>query len=194
MGIECVCGYCGESFTSAPSRVANGRGKYCSRACGNAVLNTRKRERSLNERFWSRIERLPSGCWKWTGGCDGKGYGKITLSGGRRHKTHRLAYELLRGPIPPGAFLLHSCDYPPCCNPDHLRPGDVSENAADMTSRHRQARGAEHGSARLNEEDVRDIRVRLARGQFQQSIADCYGVHIMTVSDIKRRKTWEWLT
>ncbi len=58
-----------------------------------------------------------------------KPYGKITMS------VHRLASGLANGPIPKGLFVLHRCDNPRCCNPDHLFLGAHSENMADMSRR-----------------------------------------------------------
>lgn len=56
------------------------------------------------------------GCWVWQGPRDQKGYGRS----GRRGRVHRTMYALLRGPIPEGLELDHTCENPPCCNPDHL--------------------------------------------------------------------------
>jgi hypothetical protein len=39
---------------------------------------------------------------------------------GRQVRTHRFAWELLRGPIPEGLQIDHLCRNPPCCNPAHM--------------------------------------------------------------------------
>jgi len=75
-----------------------------------------------------------SGCWAWDGAKNGGrrgGYGNVKHDG-RWYKSHILSYILFVGPIPDGYVLLHSCDYPPCCNPGHLKPGTRSENTQDM--------------------------------------------------------------
>lgn len=82
----------------------------------------------LEQRLWSRVERGdPSACWPWTGHLTG-GYGRIRLPGGGGAPTHRVAYELLVGPIPEGLVLDHVCRNTVCCNPAHLEPVTVREN------------------------------------------------------------------
>jgi hypothetical protein len=56
-----------------------------------------------------------SGCWVWTGTRTNGGYGVIY-----RKRAHRLMYEQVNGPIPAGLELDHTCENPPCINPDHL--------------------------------------------------------------------------
>lgn len=47
---------------------------------------------------------------------------------GRMYHSHRVAYELAKGPIPPGLQLDHLCRNPRCCNPEHLEPVTCREN------------------------------------------------------------------
>lgn len=93
----------------------------------------------------SRVDRRPGGCWLWTG-CTSGGYGRISWSLGNRNmvsaSVHRVVYEHLRGAIPDGMDLDHTCHDPAtcnpetakdcphrrCCNPDHLEPVDRREN------------------------------------------------------------------
>jgi hypothetical protein len=81
------------------------------------------------ERFWARVDKNgPNGCWLWTGTHDGHhGYGRLKVDG-HRTGAHRVAYELLVGPIPDGLFLDHLCRNPPCVNPAHLEPVTNREN------------------------------------------------------------------
>jgi hypothetical protein len=42
--------------------------------------------------------------------------------------AHRHVYEQLRGPIPPGAVLDHTCEVTDCVNPWHLDVVTPNEN------------------------------------------------------------------
>lgn len=77
------------------------------------------------------------GCWVWQGWCNPRwGYGH-TAWRGEDWAVHRLMWILMKGPVPEGKILCHSCDNPPCCNPDHLWPGTDHENHLDKTAKGR---------------------------------------------------------
>lgn len=76
----------------------------------------------------ARIESTPDGCWLWTGCVNSKGYGNVGIAG-NVHLTHRVAYEALRGPIPPGLTVDHLCRAKTCCNPAHLELVSRAENS-----------------------------------------------------------------
>lgn len=148
-----------------------------------------------SDRLFARIDRRGDHeCWPWTGGVDEDGYGKFQITGGRkRQKTvraHKLVWELANGPVPDGLVIRHSCDNPPCCNPNHLAPGTQSQNRDDCVQRGRQPRGEQHGMARLTADGVRAIRARVASGEPYQAIADDYGIETVTVTAIKMRRIW----
>lgn len=78
------------------------------------------------ERIMQRTDRTGS-CWLWTRSLNGKGYAEVKVNG-RHHPAHRLAYELLVGPIPAGLVLDHLCRVRHCVNPAHLEPVTNREN------------------------------------------------------------------
>lgn len=81
----------------------------------------------FEERFWGRVAKTET-CWLWTGRLTEKGYaGKVGYQG-KHYAPHRLAYELLTGPIPDGLVLDHLCRVRNCVNPDHLEPVTAEEN------------------------------------------------------------------
>ena len=83
----------------------------------------------LETRFFAKIAigSSPAGCWRWQGRPDSSGYGTLNIEG-RMEKAHRVAYELLVGPIPDRHELDHLCREPMCVNPLHLEPVSREEN------------------------------------------------------------------
>lgn len=83
---------------------------------------------ALRASFWARVHPEPNtGCWLWSGGTTKGGYGNTKVHY-RSLNTHRLAYEVLVGPVPHGLELDHVCRVPACCNPEHLEPVTHMEN------------------------------------------------------------------
>lgn len=150
------------------------------------------------ERFWPKVDkRGPDECWLWLATRDANGYGSFDHA-----RAHRVAWALKHGAIPDGLLVCHRCDNPPCVNPDHLFVGTSADNMADMWSKGRGrngvrthpeacARGERHGSARLTESDVREIRTRCAAGESMVAIAHEKGVARTTVWKVRARRTWK---
>ena len=114
--------------------------------------------RNTPESFWAKVEVLgPEECWPWTGQKDRQGYG-VTSWNRKNNKAHRLAYQLhygvtLRrvphtGKVGDAVLVLHRCDNPSCCNPEHLWLGSFLDNNRDCISkgRHKTGRGETHNS------------------------------------------------
>lgn len=51
--------------------------------------------------------------------------------------AHRLAWVLTWGEIPGKLHVLHTCDNPPCMNPDHLFVGTNADNVRDRHAKGR---------------------------------------------------------
>jgi hypothetical protein len=85
----------------------------------------------LSERFWKYVDKnglIPATrpelgpCWIWLANISPEGYGRIGDEERNTIYAHRVAYELLKGPIPKGYTLDHLCRNRACPNPDHLEP------------------------------------------------------------------------
>jgi hypothetical protein len=89
---------------------------------------------SVATRFWTKVDksgcwplirRCPGRCWEWTASRRADGYGQFRVGGrvgGRILRAHRVAYELLVGPIPADLVIDHVCRNRGCVNPQHLEP------------------------------------------------------------------------
>lgn len=88
--------------------------------------------------FWRQVNFRDSltDCWIWCGPCSKFGHGMYSAFG-RTVPAHRVANELVAGPIPYHLVIRHTCDNAPCVNPAHLIRGTQDENRADMVSRGR---------------------------------------------------------
>lgn len=142
--------------------------------------------------FWKRIDKTET-CWNWIGQQDGGGYGIVGWKG-KHQRTHRVAWLLMRGEIPHGMLVLHHCDNPRCCNPEHLYLGTQADNMRDMVERKRRKGigcGEKNGRSKLTQEQASEIRLLYASGQIsQQKIANQFGVSQFAVSAIVRNKRY----
>ena len=129
-------------------------------------------------------ETTESGCILWGRALNRSGYGIIRV----RNKVwtvHRLTYTEYVGPIPDGLVVRHKCDVRSCFNLDHLELGTPADNSRDMQLRTR------HAFAKLSRDDASDIKWLLSVGAQGADIARSFNVSDMTISDIKRNKTWK---
>lgn len=132
-----------------------------------------KRKHGLTpiERIARRRIVTPADCWE-TDYDPGHKYPQLKVEG-RKRMIHRLAYEALVGPIPPGMLVCHRCDNPRCHNPEHLFLGDHSANLADMILKGRQrVRGPSvHTQAVIDRAHMRQVDVAAELGVHQSAVS-----------------------
>lgn len=145
------------------------------------------RRGTVQERVARRLPaEFTDECWVWPGKVNGNGYAVIRRGpkADGHVKVTRIVYELFHGPVPDGCYqVLHSCDNPPCVNPQHLRAGTDADNVRDKMLKGR-------ATMVLTPDEVRAIRSD-PRGS--TTVARDYGVSKQTVQKIRRGDTWVWL-
>jgi DNA-binding XRE family transcriptional regulator len=119
-------------------------------------------DESVIARFWPKVISKPEdGCWIWGASKNSMGYGQLRIDH-RPYLAHRISYVIEHGDIPDGLVVRHRCDTPLCIRPSHLEIGTQSDNVKDMRNRGRAkylgAPGERNGSAKLSDEQVREIR------------------------------------
>ena len=103
-------------------------------------------DQKIINRFNSKVDtagptqsHMTTACHQWTA-YTLNGYGRFRV-GAKMIRSHRISYEIHRGPIPDGLCVLHECDNPTCVNPQHLFAGTHQDNADDKV-----AKGRHHGA------------------------------------------------
>jgi len=106
--------------------------------------------------------------------------------------VHRLMWENTYGPIPRGAFVMHTCDvlypvgdtkYRLCVNPGHLTLGSAAENTAHMMA---SGRNGQSSKKKLRLTDALEIRQLAARGMSYVELARKYNVSHKQIGNIVR--------
>lgn len=126
-------------------------------------------------------------CWLCTR-VHSNGYGRFPFKG-IRYYSHRVAWELYYGPIPEGFQILHHCDNPICCNPNHLFIGKAKDNVADMIQK---GRGGVIPRIIKATPDVKNKVINLyLNGISQGKIAASCGLSIRTVNKVISESRYE---
>jgi len=156
------------------------------------------------ERFWKKVEvGTPDACWHWTANKNNKGYGLFRPgASAQKRLAHRISFAMSNGPIPDGLCVLHKCDMPSCVNPAHLFLGTMLENTQDMDRKGRRKtvisplnkpprlQGSKHPNSKLTEEEVIEIRKRLAAGDTLRGLARELSMDRKTLMSLRDRKSW----
>lgn len=139
------------------------------------------------EKFTIRIPE--SGCWIWMSTIEKSGYGRV-CAGKKPFFAHRVSYEQKYGVIPNGMMALHHCDVRCCVNPDHIFIGTQKDNMTDKVRKNRQAKGINHGNAKLTEDQVREIKYS---SETSIKLAAKFNYSASMIREIKNGNLWKHL-
>jgi hypothetical protein len=148
-------------------------------------------------RFWTKVEKTET-CWLWLGSHTRFGHGRFKLNG-QLLSPHRVAFELVNGPIPAGLYVCHRCDVPNCVNPFHLFLGTPRDNVMDALAKSRMQppphlQGKDVHNAKLDDFEVQEIRrLFYSRACNKAELARYFNVSHKTIRQIIEGSAWGWL-
>lgn len=148
------------------------------------------RGQSLQERLdYYSMPEPNSGCLLWFGPVHCSGYPHIKVRG-VSYFMHRVAWELINGPVPAGLLVCHKCDIPACVNAHHLFVGTCADNNndCDRKGRRNPEKGEKRYNAKLTNEVVRYIRFS---DESYGVLAKRFGVAKPTIYKVKKRIGWK---
>ena len=130
-------------------------------------------------------------------GLNSRGYEIVSLcDADNRHHTravHRLVLETFVGLKQPGQECRHLDGNIRNNALINLCWGTAAENMADKIAHGTWVRGSRVGNSRLTEQQVREIKARLAQKESHASIALDYDVKTVTISAISADRNWSWI-
>lgn len=205
---DLVCETCGLNF---PFYQMKGRPipRFCSHKCrghtgfrpGAPLLISEMTKEQKFERLIKSFEKhviRQDGCWGWKGSTAKGGYGVMSCRKGiGPDRAHRASWIIHRGNIPEGMHVCHRCDNPTCTNPDHLWIGTHKQNNNDKIAKGRAnyknppvKKGSDNSSAKLNENQVKSIKLLIKEGKSCYSLGKEFNVAKITILRIKNGLNW----
>lgn len=144
----------------------------------------------LANKFWAKsVVDDDTGCLNWTGETMEKGYGKFYVTPlGRRMRAHRVAWALVNGD-PGDMAVCQRCKNRTCVNPEHLFLANM-QDARSRGKLRKTGPGEQNPRSVLTEDDVSEIRNRIAAGEGNMSIAEDYPISHSMVYLIRKNKAW----
>lgn len=135
---------------------------------------------NVKDRFFSKVNKKPNGCWEWIGDKSKDGYGRL------RHEkveygAHRFSYAIHFPNFDINMQVCHKCDNRKCVNPAHLFLGTDRQNAID-------ARNKNRSRSNLSWEQVREIRKLWIEHTY--SIGELCKMYNSNIGGIIKNHTW----
>lgn len=158
----------------------------------------RKYRMTKNELYdWvlQKLVKTDSGCLEWRGQHDKDGYGRIKYMK-KDIRIHRFILEMKSGNLLDTNILTrHTCNNPPCCNPDHLLEGTSQDNVNDRVNSGRSncSKGETQWRSKLKNEQVIEI-YKLKGTCPSRILGEKFGVSRTCILKIQNGINWRHLT
>ncbi|CAB4128378.1 hypothetical protein UFOVP106_53 [uncultured Caudovirales phage] len=171
--------------------------KKVNRQVGNAG-----RPANTPEVLWSKVDKKAENeCWNWKGYKNDGGYGRTWIND-YGYYAHRVIFDLvypntitLSAPkdTDESGFLLHTCDNPSCCNPNHLFIGTHTENMADKVAKNRQTKFPTDKGPRckLSMAQAREIRQLRKNGISARELSQRYELSLASIKTLLRGNSYK---
>lgn len=189
---------CALAEIDGPCREVHGRGPWCrkhherNRRHGDPLALRKRGKGALLAELRAAGEPTTDECIILT---NRSGTRPLAALDGVTMLASRAVWILANGD-PGDAHVLHTCHRGEegCINLRHLKLGDNDQNIRDMVEAGRSTRGERDGNAKLQAEQVQEIRRALAAGESRRVIADRYDVTPDNVRAIQVGRSWTWLS
>ena len=149
--------------------------------------NIKRNKPHTPDSFWALVAKVGD-CWEWQGTRSYKNYGSLRWNGSTT-PAHRVA-ALLGGLIFDLEFrgqnlILHHCDNPPCCRPEHLFAGTHTDNSHDKMRKGRfvPTLGDRHPRVKMSDAAFCEALKLVEAGEEIQGVSRFYGVSRQALSD-----------
>lgn len=149
---------------------------------GDLLLNVDE-VRSLLHRIYK--QSAPMGdCWLFMG-YRRNGYGTTSVRDAPVY-VHQFVWSVAHAGGAPPPVVRHRCDVRTCWNPSHLLAGTQADNVRDAVERKRNVlppvlAGEANCKATLSDDQVREVRRRVAAGATQREVATAFNCSQSTV-------------
>lgn len=139
----------------------------------------------------SLVENAGDECIEWTGAKSSNGYGIITVQGKQILASRYVKARTDNIDIPHRYVVCrHTCDNPPCINPNHLIWGTMKSNSEDALERGRTARGSKLPQAKMDDDLVREARLFFLACRSLKKTRERYGLTINACRQMLLGDTW----
>lgn len=206
---DLICEKCGVNF---PFYKMKNRPlpRFCSHKCrghtgfrpGAALLICEMTDEQKFDRLKKSFEKhviRQEGCWSWNGPITKGGYPVMSCRPEiGPTQGHRASWVIHGGKLEKSKHICHACDNPICTNPEHLWLGTHKENNDDKIAKGRAnwvqpptKKGSENGSSKLNEDQVKEIKILISQGHACYRIGKKFNVSATTIKRIRNGSNWK---